>query len=323
MHPEQPWEEKPAEAYWNAVIGDAKPPAAPPGESGWTRAESSYAGGQVLELAVTGYNRGGLLVDMGDARGFVPASQISNFPRTLTDDARQQEMARYVGQSLRLKVIELDRARNRLILSERIANPPVSRADQILATLEAGQTHAGTVRNITDFGAFVDLGGVEGLIHVSEMAWQHVKHPRDIVTAGQAVDVYIVDVNREQRRVACSLKRMVPNPWTVVAERLHLGDWVEGAITSITDFGAFVRLADGVEGLIHISELARGDFLHPREVVQEGQAVRVRVMSIDPERQRIGLTLLRDQTDAADSADLPMPPPPDAGYWDSLAQTEE
>ncbi len=308
------------------VVGDGIAPSdevtAPAVESGWTRAEKSYGGGEVLDVRVTGYNRGGLLVDLGDARGFVPASQLSHLPRQLTEEQRQTEMARYIGQTLKLKVIELDRAHNRLILSERIANPVISRVEQALAALQIGQTRQGVIRNVTDFGAFVDLGGVEGLIHVSELAWQHVKHPRDLLAAGQAVDVLIMDVNREQRRVACSRKRLTPNPWTVIAEKLRAGDWVDGAVTSVLEFGAFVRLAEGVEGLIHVSELTVRN-APTREILQEGQAVHVRVLTMDPERQRISLTL-RAETPArnAGAADAAMPPPPDAGYWASLAESE-
>ncbi len=345
MSQEHPWEEIPVEGAESAPVSAVAPAesalvsaAAPaesapmsevaptesaPGVSGWTRAEASYAGGEILELVVSGYNRGGLLVDLGDARGFVPASQLSHLPRQLTEEQRMQELARCIGQTLKLKVIEFDRARNRLVLSERVASPPLSRADQTLAGIEPQSARAGVIRNVTDFGAFVDLGGVEGLIHVSEMAWQHVKHPRDVVVPGQQVQVYIMEVNREQRRVACSLKRLMPNPWAVVAEKVKPGDCIEGAVTTITDFGAFVRVADGVEGLIHVSEMGRGSFLHPRDAVREGQSVRARVLSIEPERQRMSLSLWRAAEGAPTSAaDAAIPPPPDEAYWTSLVQSE-
>ena len=155
--------------------------------SGWDTARSSYADGHTLELGVVGYNRGGLLVDLGDVRGFVPASQLISFPRRVTEEERMNELAYYVGKTLRLKVIELDRAHGRLILSERIAKLPMSRSEQLLSSIQPGQVLSGTIRNVTDFGAFVDLGGVEGLIHVSEMAWQRVAHPRDVCSAGMQV----------------------------------------------------------------------------------------------------------------------------------------
>lgn len=289
---------------------------------GWDRAGDSYQTGVPLDLRVIGYNRGGLLVDLGDVRGFVPASQLLNFPRRVGEEERMNELARYVGRGLRLKVIELDRVHNRLILSERVANLPVSRAEQVINAIEPGQTMKGTIRNVTDFGAFVDLGGVEGLIHVSEMSWQRVGHPRDVCTPGAEIDVYVIDVNREQRRVGLSLKRLRPDPWSLVAERYHVGDIVDAVITNVVSFGAFARLPEGVEGLIHTSELAEGSFLHPRDVVKEGQPVRVRIMNVEPQRQRIGLTLRLSDN----SKDRPRPAQPsgttvpDAGYWDSLAR---
>ncbi len=380
----KPWEEVPDDGYWRALLGgtagqpsgrgeDASPsPSAPsvplasnpvgnaadvvsadaptrPVAASWALAEKSYAQGETLELRVVGYNRGGLLVDLGEVRGFVPASQLIAFLRHMQEDERMEELARYMNTLLRLKVIEFDRAHNRVILSERVANSPISRAEQVLATLEPHQTRKGTIRNVTDFGAFVDLGGVEGLIHVSEFSWQHVAHPRDLLTPGQAVQVYIMDVNREQKRIACSLKRLTPNPWAEIAEKVHPGDQIEGVITNVVTFGAFVRVAEYIEGLIHISELAEGSFLHPRDVVQEGQTVRARVLSIDPVRQRIALSLRNGLAHAAgspESADFAQspsgavvpntapasarsrvsyeeapPPPPDPGYWESLAQS--
>ncbi len=374
----KPWEQLPDDGYWRALLGASPesspadavdvPPQEAPGDSrangqgstpqhptpasapsGWALAEKSYAQGDTLELRVIGYNRGGLLADLGNVRGFVPASQLVSFPRRVQEDERMQELARLVGSTLRLKVIEYDPARNRLVLSERIANPPLSRADQVLATIEPKQTRKGVIRNITDFGAFVDLGGVEGLIHVSEFSWQRIGHPRDVVTPGQEVDVYVIDVNREQKRIACSLKRLVPNPWRQLAEQMQPGDIVEGVVTNVVSFGAFVRVSEAVEGLIHISELAEGSFLHPRDVVQEGQTVQARVIQIDPVRQRLGLSLRKASSGEkklrrnGDSARLvppgpvstltptsrpesiyteaPPPPPPDPGYWESLAQS--
>ncbi|MGE5138710.1 MAG: 30S ribosomal protein S1 [Rudaea sp.] len=303
------------------------PTAEPPAESfkpspGWDRAAQSYEQGTPIDLKVIGYNRGGLLVDLGDVRGFVPASQLLNFPRRVGEEERMNELARYVGKPLHLKVIELDRVHNRLILSERVANLPVSRAEQVINSIQPGQTLKGTIRNVTDFGAFVDLGGVEGLIHVSEMSWQRVAHPRDVCTPSAEIEVYVIDVNREQRRVGLSLKRLRPDPWSLVAQRYHVGDIVEATITNVVSFGAFARLPEGVEGLIHTSELAEGSFLHPRDVVKEGQNVRVRIMNIEPQRQRIGLTLRLsdDSHDRASEAPPGGTAVPDAGYWDSLAR---
>lgn len=334
------WEEQPDEGYWQLVLGgtSSTPPAqstqvtenAPPAASGWVRAESSYAQGETLDLRVIGYNRGGLLVDLGDVRGFVPASQLSNLPRQLADDERIQALARYVDTTLKLKVIEFDRARNRLILSERIVNPPVSRAEQLFAEIQPNEIRQGTVRNITNFGAFVDLGGVEGLIHVSELSWQYVSHPNQILSPGQQIDVFIMEVNREQKRIACSLKRLKPNPWADIATKVKPGDWVSGVVTSVVAFGAFVRIAEGVEGLLHISELAGRDFTHPRDLLQEGQTVQVRVMELEPSQQRMKLSLrpIAERGNGSDPArnsqwieswdNVPPPPENDDAYWESL-----
>lgn len=292
--------------------------AAAPAASGWDLALTSYAQGCILELPVVGYNRGGLLIDLGDARGFVPSSQLSNLARRATEPERLQEMAQYVGKILRLQVIELDRAQNRLILSERIAKPVVSRSEQLLNSIQPGQELSGTIRNVTDFGAFVDLGGVEGLIHVSEMSWQRVGHPRDVCAAGAQVRVYVIDVQREQRRVGLSLKRLMPDPWALAGEHYKPGDMVNVVITNIVSFGAFARLPEGIEGLIHTSELAEGSFLHPNNVVREGDTVCVRVMNIDPTRQRIGLTLRQNPLNHAVPTPLAGPIELDDSYWNSL-----
>ena len=316
------------DGYWQSLLGQnssSAPPETPPAsqfESGWTLGEKSYHQGETLELTVVGYNRGGLLVDVGDMRGFVPASQLSTLPHAVSDQVRMQELAAYVGKTLRLKAIECSRETNRLVFSERVANPPVTRVDQLMTTIEQGQTYTGTIRNVTDFGAFIDLGGVEGLVHISELSWKHVQHPRDVVMPGQQVQVMVIDVDRNQKRIACSLKRLTQNPWVLVAEKLKPGDWVDGSITNIVSFGAFVRLAEGVEGLIHVSELADGTFLDPHTVVNEGQPVHARVMSIDPMRKRISLSLRADSTDHAAKGDA-MPPAPDAGYWQSIADSEK
>jgi len=327
----KPWEEVPDDNYWGAVLGAPNDGAAapPPTSPGWARAEASYAQGETLELPIVGYNRGGLLADLGDVRGFVPASQLSAFPRQVSEEERTAALARYVGAMMRVKVIEFDRPRNRLILSERVANPPISRAEQILATIEPAQTRRGTVRNVTDFGAFIDLGGVEGLIHVSELSWQYVTHPRQVLQPGQDIDVYVMEVNREQKRIACSLKRLTPNPWSALADKLKPGAWTDGTVTSVVPFGAFVRIAEGVEGLLHVSELTRGGALPSRDAVREGQAVRVRVLEIDVTQQKMKLGLRQpaargDGAAPAASAPLQTPPPPpdlDPDYWDHLVKS--
>ncbi|MCX7840193.1 MAG: S1 RNA-binding domain-containing protein [Anaerolineae bacterium] len=317
-----PWEEAPDENYWQMLLGTSQTSgntSSATQTDGWARAQASYTQGEVLELRVVGYNRGGVLVDLGNVRGFVPASQLASLPRQLSEEERAQALANYVGTMLRVQTIELDRARNRLILSERVANSPSARAEQLLATFEPGQTRRGIVRNVTDFGAFVDLGGVEGLIHVSELSWHYVPHPRQALQPGQEVEVYVLEVNREQKRIACSLKRLTPNPWLTIGDKLKPGDWTEGVVTSIVPFGAFVRVNEGVEGLVHISELSRGNHASAHQDLQVGQTVRVRVLELDATQQRMKLGLRRPRSHNNNRPPAP-PPEPDPGYWDYLAK---
>jgi len=247
--------------------------------------------GDILELEVTGYNRGGLLVTLGGLRGFVPASQLLKPPRQADEEGRMAELASRVGEVLSLKIIELDRDRNRLILSERAANTEETQAEKLLAEICEGDIRRGRVTNLCSFGAFVDLGGIEGLIHISELSWGRVAHPSDVLKSGEEVEVYVLNVDRERRRIGLSLRRLKPDPWSTVEERYHVGQIVQGVITNVVSFGAFARLEEGLEGLIHISELAEGNFLHPRNVVKEGDVVTARIIHIDGKKHRLGLSL--------------------------------
>jgi small subunit ribosomal protein S1 len=240
---------------------------------------------------VTGYNRGGLLVTWNSLRGFVPASQLVDFPVDVDELTRQKSLAERVGKRLSLRIIELDRTQNRLILSERAAQVESGQRADVLDNLHSGQVCEGTVTNLCDFGAFVDLGGIEGLIHISEISWGRIGHPRDVLSGGQGVEVYVISVDKEQGRVALSLKRLQPDPWQAVESRYEIGQWVEGVITNVVDFGAFACVEEGLEGLIHVSELAEGQFLHPRNVVEEGETVRARILNIDSNARRLGLSL--------------------------------
>jgi small subunit ribosomal protein S1 len=266
-------------------------------EHDWQAAGAASEGDEAVELAVTGYNRGGLLVSWNSLCGFVPASQLVNFPVDVGEVARREMLSKYVGRSLELRIIELDAPMNRLILSERAAQVEPGQRANVLAALEAGTVHEGTVTNLCDFGAFVDLGGIEGLIHISELSWGRVGHPRDVLASGQRVKVYIMTVDPENERVALSLKRLQPDPWESVEERYEVGQVIEGVITNVVDFGAFACIEEGLEGLIHISELAEGQFLHPRNVVSEGEKVVARILNIDGPARRLGLSLRHDQTD--------------------------
>jgi small subunit ribosomal protein S1 len=269
----------------------------------WEIARQTHAADRVVDPPVVGYNRGGLLVEWNSLRGFVPASQLVDFPSLPDGAARRAELAARVGMTLSLRIIELDQDQNRLILSERAAQVGAGQRANILERLRRGDICSGRVTNLCDFGAFVDLGGVEGLIHISELSWGRVGHPRDVLTRNETVRVYVMDVQREHGRVALSLKRLQPDPWATVEQRYTVGQIVEGVITNVVDFGAFARVEEGLEGLIHVSELAEGNFLHPRNVVREGERIRARVLNIDGQSRRLGLSLRRGEGDMTTPAD--------------------
>jgi len=261
-------------------------------ESEWLRLRERLDSGEVLEAEVVGFNRGGLLADLGNKRGFVPASLLVGIPRGLSQEQLLADLGSRVGQKLRLKIVELDEANNRVILSQRAVFPNKSRVEQVLEMLNEGQIRRGRVSSISNFGVFVDLGGIDGLVHISEMAWGRVAQPTDLVQIGDIVEVYVLGVDREHKRVALSMKQLRPDPWTTVEEKYQVEQVVEGLVTSVVDFGAFVRIEDGLEGLIHISELTDGGYVsHPSEVVQVGDMVQARIIRIESERRRLGLSL--------------------------------
>jgi small subunit ribosomal protein S1 len=260
-------------------------------DNDWQEIERIADHDGALSLKVVGYNRGGLLVEWRTLRGFVPASQLLDFPANGGGQSRRAALVERVGHKLQLRVIELDAEKNRLILSERAAQVESGRRHEILHELRPGDTVEGEVTNLCDFGAFVDLGGIEGLIHISELSWGRVAHPSDLLQSGQQIKAYVLDVDRGTSRIAMSLKRLYPDPWKTVQERYQVGQLVEGTITHVVDFGAFACIEQGLEGLIHISELAEGHFLHPRNVVSEGESVRARILSIDGKARRLGLSL--------------------------------
>lgn len=258
----------------------------------WEQVEQVYQTDTVVELKVIGYNRGGLLVEWSSLHGFVPASQLLDTESTAEENSqRPSRLSTYIGSMLRLRIIELDRANSRLILSERAAVVPPGTRDDILTALKPGDTCSGLVTNLCHFGVFIDLGGVEGLIHISELSWGRVRHPSDILERGQTIMTHVLDVNAEEGRIALSLKRLQPDPWKTVEQRYTVGQQVSGIVTHVVDFGAFVCVEEGLEGLIHISELAEGQFLHPYNVVSEGDSVTARILHIDGQGRRLGLSL--------------------------------
>ncbi|MBC8263609.1 MAG: S1 RNA-binding domain-containing protein [Anaerolineales bacterium] len=265
-------------------------------EKEWRSLEKLFETEEVFEGTVTGHNKGGLIIQLGQVRGFVPSSQL--VPPSRWDEdrelTREERQAKMVGRQLMLKIIELDRERNRLILSERAANR-TQRKDQkqqLLATLKAGDTCRGRVSSLCDFGAFVDLGGADGLIHLSELSWGRISHSREVLNLGDEVEVYILNINQEKRRIGLSLKRLQSDPWSQAEEKYSEGQLVEGTITKLTEFGAFARLkGDDIEGLIHVSELSNDRIAHPKEVIKEGETLTLRIIRLDLHRRRMGLSL--------------------------------
>ena len=295
------------ESWWAAVLkeDEAEHHAARPRHGGysgeesgplgtpedWAWARQLYETDDTVELPVIGFNRGGLLVEARNLRGFVPASHLVGLDPAAPDTERSAQMTTLVGSRMVLKVIEYDPERGRIVFSHRAALAGPGRRAELLNRLQAGDRLEGAVTNVTRFGVFVDLGGVEGLVHVSELSWSRVRHPSDVTCCGQSMEVVVLSVDRDLGRVALSVKKLLPDPWATVEERFQLGQIVEGMITNVVKFGAFVCVGEGLEGLIHVSELGDGSFLHPRSVVREGEPVRARIIHIDGASRRLGLSL--------------------------------
>jgi len=264
----------------------------------WREAQQLLESQEVIERRVTGYNKGGVIVDVGQIRGFVPGSQLATSHAADQEDggiSREDRWASLVDESLQLKVIEVDQQRNRLILSERAAlrDWRKSQRERLLEGLSEGEVRTGRVINLTDFGAFVDLGGIDGLVHLSELSWKRVSHPREVVDEGQEIEVCVLSIDQERQRVALSLKRLQPDPWDTIEERYQEGQLVEGVITNLAKWGAFACIVgdETIEGLIHISELDDGPVVHPRDMLEPGQVVTLRVISLDAPHHRLSLSL--------------------------------
>ena len=264
-------------------------------EQDWREAERLLESREFFERKVIGCNRGGLIVEMGRVRGFAPASQLAveYHDERPTKAEGANRWAHMVGKRLLFKIIELDRQRNRLILSERLAMRDWrgQQKVQLLEELDKGDIRKGVVTSLTNFGAFVDLGGADGLIHLSELSWGQIRHPSEVLEVGQEVEVYVLKMDRKRKRIGLSLRQLQPEPWIVVHENYAVGQLLEGTITNLTDFGAFARVGPGIEGLIHISELADHRVTHPREVVKPGETLTLRIIRIDPQRRRMALSL--------------------------------
>ena len=263
------------------------------GKLDWAHVKSLYDQDEVIELQVHGFNRGGLLVQGPGIQGFVPISHLVEIPGQAGEDERREILAAYEGRTLCLKVIECEPSQERIVFSERAALAGEGRRKQLFQQLKPGEIVTGAVTNVTEFGVFVDLGGVEGLIHVSELSWGRVQHPCEILQVGLRVQTQVLQISEENARVALSLKRLHPNPWESLVKRYKPGDIVAGTITSVMRFGAFARLEEGVEGLIHISSINMPAGIKDIDkVLEAGQIVQVRILHIEIERRRLGLGLV-------------------------------
>lgn len=261
----------------------------------WGHVQLMYDRDEIIELFVQGFNRGGLLVKGEDIQGFVPVSHLIDSPNGISEDERRQFLAAYIGKTLMLKIIECEADQERIVLSERAALAGEGCRKALFQTLKTGSIANGTVTNVTEFGVFIDLGGVEGLIHVSELSWGRVQHPSEVLIVGQSVKVLVLQVSEENARIALSLKRLYRNPWEDLAESFQCGDIVEATITAITRFGVFARLNEGIEGLIHISSISGVSAYKDLNLLfTTGDQLMVKILHIDAERRRLGLGLVNE-----------------------------
>ena len=298
------------EGWWESVLAEEERNIAPPPKqvkveepaktddakqsTNWGGVRDLYHQDRIVSLTVTGYNRGGVLVEGEGLYGFVPCSHLVEMPASSEKQNRDADLETYVGRMLRLKVIECAPEDGRIVFSERAALAEPGKRTHLFNSLEIGKCIVGNVTNITDFGVFIDLGGVEGLIHISELSWGRVSHPGQIVKLGQEIEAQVLEISPERCRVALSLKRLKPNPWEKAGSEFSAGQVVPAVVTSVVSYGAFARLDLGVEGLIHASEMPIDGSKTVRDVIKEGQEIQVRILHIDPVHQRMGLSLNLD-----------------------------
>lgn len=266
-------------------------PITPTETNSWQTATELFEKDQCLVLPVSGFNKGGLLVYWQGLQGFVPASQLIDFPQLHSPHERSHILKEWLDRKLTLKIIEVNRATNRLILSERAALIKADERESLFEQLAPGDTVEGEVTNLTNFGAFIDIGGVEGLIHISELSWSRVTHPSQVLSPKQTVVCKVLEVHPDEGRIALSRKRLHRDPWQDVEMRYKPGQIVTGVVSNVVNFGAFIQLEEELEGLVHISELAEGTFLHPRNVVQQGEKVKARVLHVDGHDKRLALSM--------------------------------
>jgi len=270
----------------------------------WDNVEKLVSSDEVVDSNVMGFNKGGLIVGVEGLRGFVPSSQISAMRRSQsTGDTPEQRWQKMIGQPITVRVIEVDRERRRLILSERAASTESRQSikERVIEELEEGKVYTGRVTSLANFGAFININGADGLVHLSELSWDHIDHPREVLEVGQEVKVKVINVDKEKKRIGLSVRALQEDPWRSRVEKYSVGQLVEGVITRLTKFGAFARLEGDIEGLIHISEISDHRIEHPKEVLKEGEVKSLRVIRIDPDQHRIGLSLRK--VDSAAFAD--------------------
>jgi small subunit ribosomal protein S1 len=282
-------------------------------ERAWRRIESAADSGDPVTGTVIEVVKGGLIIDLG-VRGFLPAS--------LVDIRRVPNLDEYLGQTIECKVIELNRSRNNVVLSRRAVLEEQRKEDRerILDRLQPGQVVEGTISNIVDFGAFVDLDGIDGLIHISELSWSHVNHPSEILGIGDKVTVKVLDIDRDRQRISLGLKQTQEDPWQRVVDTYNIGDELEGTVTKVVTFGAFVEILDGVEGLVHISELAQHHVENPREIIQPGDQVRVKILEIESERRRLSLSIKRVEGQELPVRPIAAPTESETGDLDNMPE---
>ena len=261
----------------------------------WLRAEELMESKEIFEAEISGYNRGGLTIQFGRIRGFIPLSHIVGMPRNISQTERRERQKAMVGREVGLRVIEVDRRRRRLILSQRLAHRAWQRRRkrELLDELEVGENRQGHVTSITDFGIFVDVGGADGLVHLSELSWGRVDDAHEVCTVGDELDVVILSIDKERERIGLSLKQTKEDPWTTVGDRYQEGDLIEGKVTQVSSIGAFVEVEPGVEGLLHVSELVGAPAVVPEEILQSGDKILVKVIRVESHRRRIGLSARR------------------------------
>lgn len=265
-------------------------------EVSWQQAEGMSSSHETFHSTIVGFNKGGLIVPLGGLRGFVPASQISLSRRaSMSGETPEQRWSKMIGQEIDVCVIEVDRERRRLILSERAASTETRETlkERVIDELKEGEIRVGRVTSLADFGAFVNISGADGLVHLSEISWDRIQHPSEVLKVGQEVKVKVISIDKDKKRIGLSIRQLLEDPWMHQAALYQVGQLVQGSITRLTKFGAFARLEGEIEGLIHISEISEKRIEHPKEVLHEGDVVTLRVIKIDPENHRIGLSLRR------------------------------